>query len=137
MYYCFHLYHLNFIKKNKSDINHIRINSMIWHLQHQINIHFISYLYCVVKCCFLMVNRVKYPDAGKDLKAGGEGSDRGWDDWMALPTQWTWVWASSWRWWRSRKLGMLQSMGLQRVGHYWVTEQQHVSCTTTLFVFIF
>ena len=42
-----------------------------------------------------MVTRVKYPDAGKDLKAGGEGSDRGWDDWMALPTQWTWVWANS------------------------------------------
>ena len=56
---------------------------------------------------------------------------------MALLTQWTWVWASSWRWWRSRKLGMLQSMGSQRVGHDWVTEQQHAFCTTTLFVFIF
>ena len=29
------------------------------------------------------------------LKAGGEGNDRGWDGWMASPTQWTWVWASS------------------------------------------
>ena len=26
----------------------------------------------------------------------GEGDDRGWDDWMASPTQWTRVWASSW-----------------------------------------
>ena len=26
------------------------------------------------------------------LKAEGEGDDRGWDDWMASPTQWTWVW---------------------------------------------
>ena len=26
------------------------------------------------------------------LKAGGEGDDRGWDGWMASPTQWTWVW---------------------------------------------
>ena len=26
------------------------------------------------------------------LKAGGEGDDRGWDGWMALPTQWMWVW---------------------------------------------
>ena len=26
---------------------------------------------------------------------GGEGDDRGWDGWMASPTQWTWVWASS------------------------------------------
>ena len=29
------------------------------------------------------------------LKAGGEGNDRGWDGWMAPPTPWTWVWASS------------------------------------------
>jgi len=29
------------------------------------------------------------------LKAGGEGDNRGWDGWMASPTQWTWVWASS------------------------------------------
>ena len=27
-------------------------------------------------------------------------------------------------WWRTGKPGMLQSMGLQRVGHNWVTEQQ-------------
>ena len=31
------------------------------------------------------------------LKAG-EGHDRGWDSWMASPTWWTWVWASSGRW---------------------------------------
>ena len=56
--------------------------------------------------------------------------DRGWDGWMASPTQWTWVWASSRRWWRTGKPGMLQSMGAQRVGHDWVTEQQHsVMCT--------
>jgi len=29
------------------------------------------------------------------LKAGGEGDDRRWDGWMASPTWWTWVWASS------------------------------------------
>ena len=28
-------------------------------------------------------------------RAGGEGGDRGWDGWMASPTQWTWVWANS------------------------------------------
>ena len=27
----------------------------------------------------------------------GKIEDRGWDDWMASPTQWTWVWASSGR----------------------------------------
>ena len=56
------------------------------------------------------------------LKAGGEGGDRGWDGWMASPTQWTWVWASSRGWWWTGKLGVLQSMGSQRVGHDWATE---------------
>ena len=58
------------------------------------------------------------------LKAGGEGDDRGRDDWMASPRQWTWVWASSRRLWRTGKPGMLQFMGSQRVRHNWVTEQQ-------------
>ena len=44
------------------------------------------------------------------LRAGGEGDDRGWDGWTASPTQWTWVWASSGRWGRIGKHGMLQSM---------------------------
>ena len=30
-----------------------------------------------------------------NLKAGGEGDDRGWNGWMASPTQSTWGWASS------------------------------------------
>ena len=30
-------------------------------------------------------------------KAGGEGDGRGWDGWMASPTQQTWVWANSGR----------------------------------------
>ena len=29
------------------------------------------------------------------LKAGEEGDDRGWDGWMASPTQWRWVWVNS------------------------------------------
>ena len=45
------------------------------------------------------------------LKARRDGDDRGWDGWMASPTQWTWVWASSRRWWRTGKPGVLQSMG--------------------------
>ena len=58
------------------------------------------------------------------LRAEGEGDNRGWDGWMASLTQWTRVWASSGRWWRTGKLCMLQSLGLQRVGHSWVTERQ-------------
>ena len=50
------------------------------------------------------------------------GDDRGWDDWMASPTQYSWVWAGSSSWWWTGKPGMLQSVGLQRVGHNWVTE---------------
>ena len=41
----------------------------------------------------------KRPWCLERLKAGGEGDDRGWDGWMASPTQWTWVWASSGSWW--------------------------------------
>ena len=40
---------------------------------------------------------------------------------MALPTQWTWLWVSSGSWWWTRKPGMLQSMGSQRVRDDWVT----------------
>ena len=55
------------------------------------------------------------------LKAG-EGDDRGWDGWMASPTQMTWVWVNSGSWWMTGSPGMLQSVGLQRVGHDWATE---------------
>ena len=58
------------------------------------------------------------------LKAGGEGDETGRAGWMASPTPWTWVWASSRRWWRTEKPGMLQSMASQRVEHNWATEQQ-------------
>ena len=56
--------------------------------------------------------------------AGGEGDDRGWDSWMALPNQWIWTWVSSRSWWWTGKPGVLQSMELQRerVGHDWATE---------------
>ena len=53
-------------------------------------------------------------------KAGGEEDNRGQDGWMASPTRWTWVWGSSRNRWWTGKPGMLQSMGLQRVGHDWV-----------------
>ena len=64
----------------------------------------------------------KRPWCRERLKVGGEGDDRGWDRWMVSPTQWTWVWAGSGSWWWTGRPGVLQSMGLQRVGHDWVTE---------------
>ena len=56
------------------------------------------------------------------IEGGREGDDRGWDGWMASPTRWTWVQASSGSWWWTGKPGVLQPMGLQTVGHDWTTE---------------
>ena len=50
---------------------------------------------------------------------------RGWqrmNGWMASLTQRTWVWASSGSWWGTGRRSLLQSTGLQRVGHDWATE---------------
>ena len=66
----------------------------------------------------------KDPDAGKDWKQEEKGMTE--DEmvgWHHL-TQLTWIWASSRRCRRTGKPGMLQSMGLQRVGHDWANEQQ-------------
>ena len=49
---------------------------------------------------------------------------RWWDGWTASSMQWTWTWANSGRWWRTGRPGVLQSMGSQRGGDDWVTEQQ-------------
>ena len=54
----------------------------------------------------------KKPWCWERLKAGGEGDDRGWDGWMALPTHWTWVWVNSRSWWWTGEPGVLQSTGL-------------------------
>ena len=64
----------------------------------------------------------KRPWCWERLKSGGEGDDRGWECWMASPTQWTWVWVVFGRWQGPGKPGKLRSTGLQRVGHDWATE---------------
>ena len=64
----------------------------------------------------------KRPWCWERLKAR-EGDDRGWNGWMALPTQWTWAWVNSGSWWWTRRPGMLQSMGSLRVRQVWGTEQ--------------
>ena len=53
------------------------------------------------------------------------GKRRGWDGWMASPTQWIWVWVNfgsllkeGW----TGKPGVLQSTGSQGVGHDWATK---------------
>ena len=64
----------------------------------------------------------KRPWFWEGLGAGGEGDGRGWDDWMASPTRWTWVWVNSGSWWWTERPGVLWFMGSQRVGHNWANE---------------
>ena len=67
---------------------------------------------------------IYFPACWERLRAVGERGGRGWDDWMALSTQRTRIWANHGVWWRTAKPDVLQSMGSQRVRHVWVTEQQ-------------
>ena len=48
----------------------------------------------------------KRPWCWERLRAG-EGDNRGWDGWMASPTQWTWVWVVSGSWWWTGTPGVL------------------------------
>ena len=63
----------------------------------------------------------KDPDAGNDWRQEDKGMTEdemvGWHHWLIEHE------SGSRRWWRTRKPGMLQSMGLQRVSHDWATEQ--------------
>ena len=68
------------------------------------------------------LTHLKRPWCWERMSAGGEGDDRGWDDWMASPTQWTWLWVNSGSWWWTGRPGVLQSMRSQRVRHDWETE---------------
>ena len=68
------------------------------------------------------LTHLRRPWCWERLRAGGEGDNRGWDGWMVSPTQWTWVWINSGSWWWTGRPGVLQSIGLQRVGHNWAIE---------------
>ena len=68
------------------------------------------------------VDSLKRPWCWEGLGAGGEGDGRGWDGWMESLTRWAWVWVRSGSWWWTGRPGVLRFMGLQRVGHHWVTE---------------
>ena len=86
------------------------------------------------------LTHLKRPWCWERWKAGGKGDDRGWDGWMASPTQWTWVWVNSGSWWWTGRPSVLQSMGSQRVGHDWATEldwtelKEHRKGTRNIFV---
>ena len=59
----------------------------------------------------------KRPWYWEGLKTGGEGDDRGREGWMESLTRWTWFWASSTRWWKIGKPGMLHAA--QGVAKIW------------------
>ena len=82
----------------------------------------------------------KKPWCWEGLWAGGEGDDRGWDGWMASPTQWTWVWVNSGSWWWTGRPGVLWFMGSQRVGQDWATELNWLigdTCANTQNTFVY
>ena len=56
------------------------------------------------------------------IEGRGEGDNRGWDGWMASLTWRTWVWVNSGSLWWTERLGMLRSMGSQRIRRDWATE---------------
>ena len=62
------------------------------------------------------LTHLKRPWCWERLKAGGEGDDRGWNVWMASPTQWRWVWVNSgscwWTAWCAAGHGVTESRTL-------------------------
>ena len=64
----------------------------------------------------------KDPDAGKDWRQEEKGMTEDEMDGWHHRLNGQWVWISSGSWWWTGKPGMLQSMGLQRVGRDWATE---------------
>ena len=56
----------------------------------------------------------KRPWCWEGLGSGGEGEDRRWDGWMASPTWWTWVCASSGSWWWVREAGCAAVCGVAK-----------------------
>ena len=68
------------------------------------------------------LTHLERPWCWERLKAGGEGNNRGWNVWMASPTQLTWIWVNFGSWWWTGRPGVLRFMGSQRVGQDWATE---------------
>ena len=69
------------------------------------------------------LTHLKRPWCWERLRAGGEGDNRGWDDWMASLTQWTWFWVNSGSWWWTGRPGMLPGVAKSN----WTTELNWIS----------
>ena len=117
-----------------------RSNFWIWHCQEiprisslRLALYPLSLQYLCPRSSNTLPNRCeepvhwKRPWCWERLRPGWERGNREWDVWMTSLTQWTWVWANAKRLWRTGKLGVLQSMELQRVRHDSATEQHLAS----------
>ena len=79
----------------------------------------------------------KDPDVGEDWRQEEKGTTEdemvGWHHWLDGYEFWV---SSGSQWW-IEKSGMLQSMGLQRVRHYWVTELNHIYTYIYAYIYIY
>ena len=72
------------------------------------------------------LTHLKRPWCRERLKAGEEGADRGWNGWMASPTQWTGgVWVNSGSWWWATRHGMLQP--IHEVAESWTRRSHEIN----------
>ena len=78
------------------------------------------------------LTRLERPWCWERLRAGWVGDDRGWDGWMASPTQWTWVWVNSGSWWWTGRPGGLQSMGLE--SRIWLSDWTELNILIACYV---
>ena len=75
---------------------------------------------------------LKRPWCWERLKVGEEGDNRGWDGWMASPTQWTWVWVNSGSCWWTGRPAVLQFIRSLRVEHDWATVLNWSCCMSSI-----
>ena len=101
-------------RSNQSILKEISPGCSLWGMTLKLKLQYLA------TWCKELTHLKKKPLCWERLKAGGEGDDRGWDGWMASPTQWIWVWTSSGSWWWTGKPEVLQSMGSQ--SRTWVSD---------------
>ena len=79
-------------RPNQSILKEISPEYSLEGLMLQLKLQYFGYL-------MQILTHWKRPWCWERLMAGQEGDNRGWEGWMASPTQCTWVWASPGRWW--------------------------------------
>ena len=99
-------------RSNKSILKEISVHWKDWCISWNSNI--------LATWCDKLTH-LKRPWCWENLKAVGEGDDKGWDGWMASLTWWIWVWArsGSWLWqgslaccspWGHKELNMTEQL---------------------------